>query len=105
MVFLPLLERRDAGGTPALRWLLRRGGGLVLRLRFEVAGVVAFVQLLRGVAGGAVYHAPALDGGACVDLVGPAIDVFVLVHAEEFGGAVLPELHQPPTPRETRHIG
>ena len=46
-----------------------RGGELVLRLRLEVAGVVALVQLARGLAGDAVDHAPALHrrplAGAC----------------------------------------
>src|SRR6185437_12395704 len=37
------------------------GGQLVLRLRREVAGVVALAQLARRLAGDAVDHAPAPD--------------------------------------------
>src|SRR5437763_1583471 len=89
----------DAGGRGPRRYRVStrprprkprsvRGGELVLRLRVEVAGVVALVQLLGRIAGGAVDHAPALHGRPRVDLVSPAVDVLVLLRAKELGAAV-----------------
>src|SRR6516165_2461225 len=81
------------------------GRELVLRLGFEIAGVVAFVQLARWLAGKAVDHATALDGRPLVDHVGPALDVLVLVHRQELGRAVLPKLGQPAIPGKDGNVG
>jgi hypothetical protein len=45
---------------------------LVLRRRFEIAGVMAFAQLSFKRSGGAVDHPPALDGRALADFFRPA---------------------------------
>src|ERR1700675_1960854 len=65
-----------------------RRGNLVLRAGFEITRVVAVVQLTRGLAPGAVDDAPSLRGRAFGDGVGPALHVFVLLHAQEFAGPV-----------------
>ena len=42
---------------------------LVLRLRFEIAGIVTFMQLARGIALKTVDHAPSLHGRTGVNPV------------------------------------
>src|SRR5712691_13463150 len=107
---LPWQGPRTSQATGS-RWARsRRGpcsirGKLVLRFRFEVSGVVALVQLARRLARGAVDHPPALYRRPLVDLVRPALDVLVVLHAEELGGAVLPELRQPAVPGPDRDVG
>src|SRR5664279_2288529 len=64
------------------------GLNLVLRLGVEIAGVVAFVQLVRGLARGAVDHATALHRRALGDGVGPALHVLVVLHCQEFAAAI-----------------
>ena len=61
-----------------------RGCELVLRLRIKVAGVVALVQLARGLTGKAVDHASAPDSRPLVDHVGPALHVLVLAFYRDF---------------------
>src|SRR5215831_7704914 len=80
-VRLPRAGRRlmERGSVIALSYSVR-GGELVLRLRVEVAGVVALVQLLGGVARKPVDHAPAPHRRPFQKHVGPALDVLVLVH-------------------------
>ena len=68
----------------------------------EIAGVVALVQLARGLAADAVDHPPALHGRPFGDRVGPALHVLVLLHAEELGRAVEPALRQPAIPGPDR---
>src|SRR5712671_3934667 len=68
------------------------GRELFLRFRLEVAGVVSLVQLLRGVAGETVDHAPAPHRRPLQEHVSPALHILVLVDGEEFGRAVLVEL-------------
>src|ERR1700704_6831277 len=75
-----------------------RRGNLVLRAGLEIAGVVAFVQLTGGLAPSAVDHASALHRRAFGDGVGPALHVFVLLHAQEFAGAVEHALRQAAVP-------
>src|SRR5690348_6229343 len=70
-------------------------GQLVLGLGIEVAGVVAFVQLLRGFPLQTVDHAAALHCRACIDRVSPANNVLVLVCRQELGPAIRIELDQP----------
>src|SRR5271168_2439353 len=82
-----------------------RGCKLVLRLRVEVAGVVALVQLARWLAGKAVDHAPAPDGRPFKEHIGPALDVLVLVDREELGRPILAELRQPAVPGEDGDVG
>src|SRR5215471_14626047 len=81
------LEGRRTQMQPAAN-LLRSGSDFVLRLGFEVAGVVPLEQLLRRIAGGAVDHAAALHRRARVDLIGPAQHVLVFVRADELGAAI-----------------
>ena len=50
---------------------------------------MTFGELARGIAPGAVHHAAASDGGTLGDLVGPAHDVTILVHAEKLAGTPL----------------
>ena len=52
---------------------------LVLSLRFEIAGVMTLVQLIRELAPRAVDLAPTLHGGARADRVGPALDIGVFL--------------------------
>ena len=78
---------------------------LVLGLRFEVAGVVAFVKLARRVSEGPVDHPSALHGRALRDLVGPALDVLVVLHLEEFAGLIDQPLGERAIPGPGRDIG
>src|SRR3954471_4405439 len=78
---------------------------LVLRLRLEVAGVVALVQLARRLAPGAVDHAAALHRRALRNLVGPAQDVRVLVHLQELARSVQLPLGERAVPGPDRHVG
>src|SRR5690606_24744996 len=79
-------------GRPGqVRRRLSLGGDLVLRPGVEVGGVVPLAQLARGIAGGTIDLAAACHGGACEDLVSPAVHVLVLVGGQERRGvAVLP---------------
>src|SRR4030081_2755953 len=79
----PSSERRQRR-SPARESCSTRSGELVLRLRVEVASVVALVQLARRLAGETVDHAPALHGRPFEEGVGPALDVLVLLHRQEF---------------------
>src|SRR5205807_135818 len=72
-----------------------RGHELVLRLGREIAGVVALAQLARRLAAHAVDHAAALHGWPLEQHVGPALDVLVILHAQELGRAVLPAFREP----------
>src|SRR6478752_2708691 len=56
---------------PTLR-SFRRLPDLVLRLRFEIARLVALVQLVGRIARDTVDHAPALHRRAFCDRIGPA---------------------------------
>src|SRR5580693_9245142 len=80
---------------------------LVLRLRREIAGVMAFAQLSFQRSGGAVDHPPALDGRALADFFGPARQVFVFMRLQEFARVVVGVAveHAVAVPRPDRHIG
>src|ERR1700681_3754337 len=67
---------------------LRRFSDLVLRLRLEIAGVMALMQLARRIALDTVDHAAALHGRTLGELVGPALHVLVFVHSEKFARTV-----------------
>src|SRR5580704_19164517 len=94
----PRCNRRQAG--PELL-----GCQLVLGPQFEIAGVMAFVQLVRGIALQAVDDAPPLDGWTLADDVGPALDVLVVLHRQELAGAVQQSLGQAAVPRPHRDVG
>src|SRR3982751_6823584 len=85
------------------RSVLRRE--FVLGPQLEVAGVVALVQLVGGIALQAVDDPPALDGRALADRIGPALDVAVLCHRQELAGAVEQSLGESAVPRPHRDIG
>src|SRR5688572_5825051 len=55
------------------------GGQFVLRLRIEVAGSMAFMQLLSRIADGAIDHSAALNGRSLGNHLGPANDVNVFL--------------------------
>src|SRR5690349_18776627 len=81
------------------------GRHLVLRIRIEVRGVVALVELAGGVARGAVDDAAALHGGPRIDLVGPAQHVLVFMRRQEFGCIVGPALQNAAIPRKNGDVG
>src|SRR5581483_10582874 len=87
------------------RLCLRRLSDLVLCLRLKVTGIMALVQLARGIALNAVDHAAALHRGALRELVGPALHVLVFVQGEDFAGAVNEPLGERAVPRPGRHVG
>ena len=77
------------------------------RLRLEIAGVMALVQLFFRRPAGAVDHSPALGGRALADFFRPARQVFIFVRLQELarvvvGGAIQ---HAVAVPRPDRHIG
>src|SRR5262249_47618656 len=78
---------------------------LVLRLRFEIAGIVPRVQRARRLTQDGVDHPPAWDGGPLKELVGPTLNVLVLLYTEELPRAIEPAFRQPAIPGEDRHIG
>src|SRR3546814_18580220 len=78
---------------------------LVLRLRIEVVGVMALVQLLGRVAGYAIDHASASHRGPRQNRVGPALHVLVVLHRQELDRAVLPALAPAAIPGESRNVG
>src|SRR5271157_458470 len=69
----PCLIPSDAAREHRLRTQLRSRGPrqLVLRLRLEIAGVMALVQLARWFAAEAVDHPPPLNRRARMDHFGP----------------------------------
>src|SRR5262249_14380502 len=89
-----------------LRWGCPRASTLS-RLRLEIAGVMALVQLFFRRPVGAVDHSPALDGRALADFFCPAREVFIFARLQKLarvviGGAVQ---HAVAVPRPDRHIG
>src|SRR5262245_44349488 len=56
---------------------------LVLRLRREIAGVMALAQLSFRRPAGAIDHSPALDGRALADFLRPARQVLVVARLQE----------------------
>ena len=78
---------------------------LVLPAQLEVAGVVALAELGLGVALQAVDDAAALHGRAGTDLVGPAVDVLVVLHRQEPGRTVEQALGEAAVPRPHRDVG
>src|SRR6476619_3938693 len=89
---LPLLSAE-------LRFARALPGQFVLRLRIEIACIMAFVQLLGGIAHGAVDHSAPPDGGPLRDRLCPAHDVDVLPPLQELAGLVLCTLRQAAVPR------
>src|SRR5258708_7705949 len=87
-------------------WRSRPGGAceLVLRLCVEIAGVVALVQLARGLAPGAVDHAPALHSRALGDRVGPALHVLVCLDLKEFARTIQQALREAAIPGPHRDV-
>jgi hypothetical protein len=73
------------------------GRQLVLRLRLEVAGVVPFVELIRGIAAQSVDLAAAFHRRALADQRHPALQMLVVLHRQEFATAILVVLR--------RHVG
>src|SRR5258708_20241268 len=88
------------------RWRSRLGGAceLVLRLCLEIAVVVALVQLARGLAPGAVDHAPALHSRALGDRVGPALHVLVSLDLKEFARTLQQALRDAAIPWPPRSV-
>lgn len=100
-----VVPARPAQGMAARRPFAVLSGQLVLRPGVEVAGVMAFVQLARRLAAGPVDLAAARYRRPCEDLVGPAQDVLVFVHGQEFVGTVLPAFDQAAVPGPDCHVG
>jgi len=69
-----------------------------LRLRIKVAGVVALVQLARGLTGKAVDHASAPDSRPLVNHVGPALHVLALAFYRDFRRGGRDKTPSPPAP-------
>src|SRR5882757_5006225 len=84
---------------------LALGRQLVLSPQLEVAGVMAFMELVRGIALQAVDDASALDGRAIADQVGPALDVLVVADRQELARAIQQALGQPAVPWPHRDVG
>lgn len=80
-------------------------GQFVLRLRVEVAPIMAFVQLLSKIAYGAVDHPAPLNGGPLGNRLCPADDMNVLLPLQELTRTVLCALRQAAIPGPNRHIG
>src|SRR5260221_3231121 len=80
---------------------LALGRQLVLCPQLEVAGVMAFMELVRRIALQAVDDASPLDGRAIADQVGPALDVLVVADRQEIARANHQALCQPPGPMPT----
>jgi hypothetical protein len=59
------------------------------RLRLEIAGVMALVQLFFRRPAGAVDHSPALDGRALADFFRPARHVLIFVRLQELARVVV----------------
>lgn len=80
---------------------------LVLRLRREIAGVMALVQLFFRRPASAVDHSPALDGRALADFFRPARQVFIFARLQELARVVVGRAvqHAVAAPRPDRHIG
>src|SRR5580698_3079373 len=96
---------------PAVVWRYgaRSGGGrlrreLVLGLEVKIAGVMALMQLTCKIAVGLVHDAPSLHRRTCGDRIGPAQDVFVIVHAEKLGRAVTVGSRQAAIPGPDGHV-
>src|ERR1700749_394958 len=77
-----------AGLRPRTRELRLSGlaslGDLVLGLGREITGVMAFMQLAGGIARDPVDHASAPDRRPLGDGIGPALDILVRAHVQEF---------------------
>src|SRR5258708_24241026 len=88
------------------RWRSRLGGAceLVLRLCLEIAGVVALVQLARGLAPGAVDHAPALPSRALGDRAGPPLHVLECLDLKEFARTIQRPLREAAIPGPHRDV-
>src|SRR5580692_1216047 len=56
----------------------------VLRLGFEIAGVVTFVQLVGELPPSAVDLAPSLHSGARADRVAPTLNMCVFLYLQKF---------------------
>src|SRR5258708_2389015 len=98
---------RPADGEAAIdpRPSVRDGRELVLRLRFEVAGIVPLVELIRGIAAQPVDFAAALYRRASADHRRPALQMLIILHLQEFGAAILVVLRQAAIPRPDRDVG
>src|SRR3546814_16494635 len=53
----------------------------------------------------AVDHPPALHRGARRDLVGPALDMLVVLYLQGLAGVIGKPLGEQPVPRPDRHVG
>src|ERR1700736_3200364 len=94
--FLQVRASSHRAGPPVMPG--RRFLNLVLRLGFEIAGVVTFVQLTGKLTPGAVDHPPPLHGRTLGDGVGPALHVCVLLYAQEFAATIEQALRQTAIP-------
>ncbi|ENN88140.1 hypothetical protein RHSP_39340 [Rhizobium freirei PRF 81] len=66
---------------------------------------MTFAQLFGRIARHAVDHAATLDGGTRVDQIGPALDILVILHLQEFAGTILPALGETAVPGPDGDIG
>src|SRR5260370_2347527 len=78
---------------------LALGCELVLRPQLEVAGVMAFMELVRGIALETVDDAPALDRRAPPHEVGPPLDRLLVPDRPETRPAPEQAICPPPVPR------
>ena len=67
------------------RLSLRGCRELVLRLRFEVAGIVPLVELIRGIAAQPVDLAAPFHRRALADQRRPALQILIILHLQEVG--------------------
>src|SRR3546814_19314845 len=78
---------------------------LVLRAKIEVRRVVPLAKLARRISGHAVDHASALDRRARRALVGPALDILVIVDLQELARVIDASLGTRAIPGPALHVG
>src|SRR5690242_15882661 len=81
-----------------------RGRELVLRFSVEVGGVMALVQLGRGLPVDAIDHPPALYRRSFKKLISPALYVSVVLYTQEFSRSVEPAFRQSAIPGKNGHV-
>src|SRR3546814_13494887 len=78
---------------------------LVLRTQVEIRGIVALVKLVRRIAHRAIDHPPAFHCRARGNLVGPALDMLVILHLQKFTRVIDKPLGECAVPGPDRHFG
>jgi hypothetical protein len=96
-------SRRKRDGWSELQLRARLGA---LQSLLEIAGIVPLAQLVRGVAGDAIYHATTLHGWPRADAFGPTSHMRVFLDAQERACiAIQFAAYQRAVPRPRRHVG